>query len=447
MAEAEREGAKRAGRVFVEYFVEDAVVRLRQHENSLLYEVEEPELTDRVRNLLDRAMGEYVKKGTEPEKLVEKYVKKLSGEEAAAFRYYLFRELKGFSKLHVFMLDDQIEDFTITMPGPVRLIHRLAPHYEWIESNIAIESDEELDRLVKLVVERSGGSITPANPVVEILTPTFDRVAGVLRGEVSLHSSITVRKFPRKPYSLARLLRLGTLNSEVAAFLWLAVELKCNLIIAGLTGSGKTTLLNSLLLQLPKNYKIITIEEHPEINLKDHPGWLPLYARTPTAPASKQTAIPLTQLLKTALRHRPTIVAVGEARAEEVQDMVTAAAVGHGTATTIHTDSLEHMIRRLTSHPMNLRADQLALIDYVILITRRPDGRRQVTEIYENRAGKWEPIYDSKSGKFKLPEKLGEKLALTHRGLNPLEILALEIRRRAEQLRAQARAEEVVTAA
>jgi len=444
MAEAQ---GRKPGRVYAEYFIGDAVVRLRQSEDSLVYEVEEPELNERVRRLLDKAMEEYVKKGTDPEKLAEKYSRKLGEDEATALRYYLLRELKGFSKLHVFMHDENIEDFTVTMPGPVRLIHRLAPHYEWIESNIMIESDEELDRLVKLVIERAGGSITPANPVVEILTPTFDRVAGVLRGEVSLHSSITVRKFPRRPYSLARLIRLGTLSSETAAILWLAVELKCNLIIAGLTGSGKTTLLNSLLLQLPKNYKIVTIEEHPEINLKDHPGWLPLYARTPTAPATKQTAIPLTQLLKAALRHRPTIVAVGEARAEEVQDMVTAAAVGHGTATTLHTDSLEHMLRRLTSYPMNLRADQLALIDYAVFIARRPDGRRQVTEIYENRGGKWEAIYDSRKEKLKLPEKLAEKLALTYRGLDPMEILTLEIRRRAEKLRTLARAEEVVAAA
>ena len=444
---AEDKGGEKPGKIFAEYFIGDAVIRLRQHKNSLLYEVEEPELNDRVKKMLDRAMEEYVKKGTDPEKLAEKYSRRLGGNDAVAFRYYLFRELKGYSKLHVFMLDENIEDFTITQPGPVRLIHRLAPHYEWIESNVVIESDEELDRLVKLVVERSGGSITPANPVVEILTPTYDRVAGVLRGEVSLHSSITVRKFPRKPYRLARLIRLGTLSSEVAAALWLAIELKSNIIIAGLTGSGKTTLLNSLLLQLPENYKIVTIEEHPEINLRGHPGWLPLYARLPTAPGAKQTAIPLTQLLKAALRHRPTIIAVGEARAEEVQDMVTAAAVGHGTATTLHTDSLEHMVRRLTSHPMNLRADQLALIDYAVFITRRPDGRRQITEIYENREGKWNLIYDSVSGKFKLPEKLAEKLAFTHKGLDPMEVLALEIRRRADMLRAQARTEEVVAAA
>lgn len=435
------------GKIFTEYFIGDAVVRLRQHENSLLYEVDEPRLNDRVKKLLDRAMEEYVRSGTEPEKLAEKYSKKLRENEAIALRYYLLRELRGYSKLHVFMLDESIEDFTVTQPGPVRLIHRLAPHYEWIESNVVIETDEELDRLVRLVIERSGGSITPANPVVEILTPTYDRVAGVLRGEVSLHSSITVRKFPRRPYSLARLIRLGTLSSEVAAALWLAVELKANVIIAGLTGSGKTTLLNSLLLQLPKNYKIVTIEEHPEINLRDHPGWLPLYARLPTAPGAKETAIPLTQLLKAALRHRPTIIAVGEARAEEVQDMITAASVGHGTATTLHTDSLDHMIKRLTSHPMNLRADQLALIDYAIFIVRRPDGRRQITEIYENRGGKWKRIYDGMSGKFELPGKLAEKLAFTYKGLDPGEVLTLEIRRRADVLRAQARAEEVVAAA
>ncbi len=435
-----------AGRVLAEYMVGDAVVRLRLGKNGLIYEAEEPEIDERVKKALDEAFKQYVKKGTDVEKLVEKFSKKLSEEEKLAFRYYMLRELKGFSKLHVFMLDEHIEDFTITMPGPVRLIHRLAPHYEWIESNVVIESEEELDRLVKLVVERSGGSITPANPVVEILTPSFDRVAGVLRGEVSLHSSLTVRKFPRRPYTLARLMRMGTLTSEVAAFLWLAAELKSNIIIAGLTGSGKTSLLNAILLQLPKNYKVITIEEHPEINLREHPGWMPLYARLPTAPGAKETAIPLTQLVKTALRHRPTVIAVGEARAEEIQDMVTAAAVGHGTATTLHTDSLDHLVKRLMSHPMNLRTDQLALIDYIVFISRRPDGRRQITDIYENRGGKWGKIYDMASGKFTPPIKLAEKLALIHKGLRTTEILELEIRRRAEQLRAQARAEVVAIA-
>jgi len=433
------------GRVVVEYMVGDAVIRLRQIKDGLLYEVEEPEPDERVKKALDEAFKEYVKKGVDVEKLIEKFSKKLSDEEGYAFRYYLTRELKGFSKLHVFMLDENIEDFTITMPGPVRLIHRLAPHYEWINSNVVIESDEELDRLVRLVIERSGGSITPANPVVEILTPNFDRVAGVLRGEVSLHSSLTVRKFPRKPYTLPRLIRMGTLSSEIAAFLWLAAELKSNLIIAGLTGSGKTSLLNAILLQLPKNFKIVTIEEHPEINLRDHPGWMPLYARLPTTPGSKETEIPLTQLVKAALRHRPTVLAVGEARAEEIQDMVTAAAIGHGTATTLHTDNLDHMVGRLMSHPMNLRADQLALIDYVVFIARRPDGRRQITAIYENRGGKWEGIYEP-GKELKTPIKILRKLALIHKGLEVEEVFEFELRRRAEILRSQARAEVVAVA-
>jgi len=434
-----------AGKVFTEYMVGDAVVRLRQTKNGLLYEVEEPEPDERVKKILDEAFREYVRKGVEVEKLIDKFSRKLSEEERYAFRYHLIRELRGFSRLHVFMLDENIEDFTITMPGPVRLIHRLAPHYEWINSNVVIESDEELDRLVRLVIERSGGSITPANPVVEILTPNFDRVAGVLRGEVSLHSSLTVRKFPRKPYTLPRLIRMGTLSSEIAAFLWLAAELKSNLIIAGLTGSGKTSLLNAILLQLPKNFKIVTIEEHPEINLRNHPGWMPLYARLPTTPGSKETEIPLTQLVKAALRHRPTVLAVGEARAEEIQDMVTAAAIGHGTATTLHTDNLDHMVGRLMSHPMNLRADQLALIDYVVFIARRPDGRRQITAIYENRGGKWEGIYEP-GKELKTPIKILRKLSLIHKGLEAEDVFEFELRKRAEVLRSQARAEVVAIA-
>ena len=148
---------EKEGRVFAEYFIGDAVVRLRQHDNGLLYEVEEPELNDRVKKLLDRAMEEYVRRGTEPEKLAEKYSKKLRESEAVALRYYLLRELRGYSKLHVFMLDENIEDFTITQPGPVRLIHRLAPHYEWIESNVVIETDEELESSLGSLSRGLGG--------------------------------------------------------------------------------------------------------------------------------------------------------------------------------------------------------------------------------------------------------------------------------------------------
>ena len=144
MSGLEKTGEGGEGRVVVEYMVGDAVIRLRQIKDGLLYEVEEPELDERVKKMLDEAFKEYVKKGVDVEKLIEKFSKKLSDEEGHAFRYYLIRELKGFSKLHVFMLDENIEDFTITMPGPVRLIHRLAPHYEWINSNVVIESDEEL---------------------------------------------------------------------------------------------------------------------------------------------------------------------------------------------------------------------------------------------------------------------------------------------------------------
>jgi len=138
-------------------------------------------------------------------------------------------------------------------------------------------------------------------------------------------------------------------------------------------------------------------------------------------------------------------LAVGEARAEEIQDMVTAAAIGHGTATTLHTDSLDHMVGRLMSHPMNLRADQLALIDYVVFIARRPDGRRQITAIYENRGGKWEGIYEP-GKELKTPIKILRKLSLIHKGLEVEEVFEFELRRRAEVLRSQARAEVIAVA-
>jgi type IV secretory pathway ATPase VirB11/archaellum biosynthesis ATPase len=151
------------------------------------------------------------------------------------------------------------------------------------------------------------------------------------------------------------------------------MEEKKFVLIAGPTGSGKTTLLSALLQLLPIGWKILTLEDyHPEINLSWHKNW----HRFVTRRTLGETAYSLADILRLSLRHRPDYTVVGEVRGTEAQVMFSAAATGHGMASTIHADSLEDVYQRLTSVSMGVPKDDLSFLDVVVLIRSTPRGRR-----------------------------------------------------------------------
>ena len=308
-------------------------------------------------------------------------MKRLSAEEVKGAAHFLAREILGYSVLDPLIRDPEIED--ISCEGPSRFIkvwHRRFNSRGWLETNVCL-TQERLDAIVTRLVHRSGRSISTVSPIVDSVLPEGFRLAATWGREVtSLGSSFSIRKQRVEPYTLCELIKGGTVDSKVAAYLWMLLELKGFVVIAGVTASGKTTLLNSLAAVLNPSWKIISIEDTREIALP-HSGWKPLHTRNiPAAGAS----INLFDLVKLSLRERPDFVILGEARGQEVQALFQSAAAGSGCVTTFHAPNVESLVARLTEPPLSVSRALLSLIDAIVFIVKSADGgRRFVSEVVE----------------------------------------------------------------
>ena len=164
------------------------------------------------------------------------------------------------------------------------------------------------------------------------------------------------------------LIKFGTINLSVAAYLWMLVEAKMSLIIIGSTGSGKTTILNAITGLVNPDYKIFSVEDVSEINI-NHENWFTLVSRTGFGLAG-EGEIGLYDLIKAGVRHRPDYIVVGEIRGSEAYVMFQAMATGHGGLCTMHADSLESAVKRLQQKPMDIPPAYISLMNCAIVIKR-----------------------------------------------------------------------------
>ncbi|MEM2096090.1 MAG: type II/IV secretion system ATPase subunit [Candidatus Caldarchaeum sp.] len=384
--------------VLEEYMVDNLInVKVLSLNGRHKYIVEEPSLTEEEKIILQKVEQAYVIKGEDPFKILERF--RIPEDRLESVKYYVFKNLKGGWKLEPLLRDEGLEDITATKPGPVYVIHRRHPDLGWIETNIEL-SDKELDKQALLLAERNGAELNIARPAAEIMTSDGDRIALTYAGELTPGTStITIRKFPRHPYTIIDLIRKGTLNTITAAYLWTFLENKKFVVIAGPTGSGKTTLLAALLQLLPSNAKILTLEDyHPEINLTWHKNW----HRFVTRRTLGETAYSLAEILRLSLRHRPDYTVVGEVRGQEARVMFSAAATGHGMASTLHAESIEDVYQRFSGASMGVMRDELVFLNVVALIKGTPKGRRVVGVWEVEKPGKEHLIswYDEESGRF-----------------------------------------------
>jgi flagellar protein FlaI len=165
-------------------------------------------------------------------------------------------------------------------------------------------------------------------------------------------------------------MNIGTLNGRIAAYFWLLLEYKMSFMVLGGTGAGKTSLLNALLSLMSQNDKIVTVEEVTELN-PPLPNWTQLVSRQSFAfGTSMTTPINLFDLVRLSLRYRPEYIIVGEIRGEEAYVLFQALATGHGGLCTMHSDSLDHIVKRLTSPPMNVSSIYIPLMNCALHIER-----------------------------------------------------------------------------
>ncbi len=299
---------------------------------------------------------------------------------------YLVRKYRsGYGKIYPLIVDPHIEEISYSGSSDhVAVIHKLIPS-RWVITDIRL-TPEEANGLVVELSRKAGKSISIASPYVEGLTEEGHRVSLSFMNEITrFGSSFVIRKYPQKPFTMADLLASNTIEPLAAAYLWMIEEAQGFILVSGAMGAGKTTVLQSLLSLLPPYSKVVTIEDTPELVVVG-PLWDSLVVR-PKLPGQEVQEVTLEDLLKFALRRRADYVIVGEVRGREGRLLAQAAASGYGAMTTIHGDSPQGVIMRLSMEPIRLPPIFISTIKSIVQVRRIPGtgGRavRKVTEIAE----------------------------------------------------------------
>ena len=279
--------------------------------------------------------------------------------------YYLERDVAGFGKIDPLMFDPNIEDISSNgVNKPIFLWHR---KYENLKTNLSFRDEEELDNFVMRLVHKAGKHVSIAFPTVDATLPGKHRLAIYYKKEITpLGTSFIIRKFREDPLTVVDLVNNETFSTDVAAYLWLLVENKLSSMIIGATGAGKTTSLNAIAGLIHPQHKIITVEEVAEINLIRE-NWVSTVSRAGFG-IENAGRIELYDLIKSAVRHRPDWIIVGEIRGEEAYVLFQALATGHGGLCTMHAEDPETAIKRLTQPPMNIPETIIPLMHCVISV-------------------------------------------------------------------------------
>ncbi len=251
----------------------------------------------------------------------------------------------AFRKLDI--LQNLIEDETITeimINGNQNIF--IERNGKIILSDKRFISKKKLEDVIQQIVAETNRIVNEAVPIVDTRLSDGSRVNVVLYPIALNGPIVTIRKFPKESITLEKLRQWGALNQEIISFLQILIQSKYNIFISGGTGTGKTTFLNALSQHIPKDERVITIEDNAELQIKELPNLVSLEARMANVEGAGEISI--RDLIKTALRMRPDRIIVGEVRGEEVIDMLQAMNTGHdGSLSTGHANSSKDMITRL----------------------------------------------------------------------------------------------------
>ncbi|MEM0314061.1 MAG: type II/IV secretion system ATPase subunit [Candidatus Bathyarchaeia archaeon] len=368
---------------------------------KILYEVIEPTLQkdelERLKEIKALLMEEVdiSLKDIESKEKAEKYLRKKTLEILKKYRvkipqesidkllYYVSRDFVGYGKIDPLMKDHYIEDISADGVNiPIYVWHRV---YESLPTNIVFESEEELNSFIIRLAYMAGKNISIASPILDASLPDGSRVQLTYGNEVTRRgSTFTIRRFRLDPLTISDLIAFNTLSSEMAAYLWYIIENRASVLVAGGIACGKTTVLNCLSMFIKPEMKIVSVEDTPELNLP-HENWIPSVVRLSFGrEESGAGSITLFDLLKAAVRQRPDYIIVGEVRGEEAYTLFQAMATGHLGMCTMHAESVEAVISRLESEPMNIPRPLIAMTNVIMIMARtevagRPARRATTT--------------------------------------------------------------------
>ena len=310
----------------------------------------------------------------------------ISAAHKVIYRKQIFNDIKRLDILQELLEDDSITEIMIN--GYDNIFYEKAGKIEkW---NRQFESADRLRDIVQRIAGASNKIINEAVPIADTRLSDGSRVNIVMNPVAINGPIITIRKFYDIPLSIDKMMEIGSISREAAEFLEKLVRAKYNIFISGGTGSGKTTFLNALSNYIPKDERVITIEDSAELKLMGISNLVRLEARN--ANVEGNNAVTIRDLIKSALRMRPDRIIVGEVRGAEAIDMIQAMNTGHdGSLSTGHANGPEDMIKRLETMvlmgmdmPLDaIRGQISSAIDIVVQLGRLRDKSRRVISISE----------------------------------------------------------------
>ncbi|MFH0949335.1 MAG: type II/IV secretion system ATPase subunit [Candidatus Aenigmatarchaeota archaeon] len=366
--------------------------------NEVVYNVIEPTIDTKLKNLLEE-IKLYIQEKIDIDfahiKNVEasEYLNKIFDKTLNLFKvkpdlrdtlkYYIMRDFIGLESIEPFLKDKFIEDISCDgVAIPIYVYHR-NPKFGSIRTNVSFSSTEELDSFVNKLAERCGKTISIAKPLLDGTLPDGSRIQATLGSDIARQgSNFTIRMFTEEPLTPTDIIKFGTCDIKMMAYLWFLIEHGKSVLISGGTATGKTSLLNVLSLFIKPQMKIISIEDTAELRLP-HPHWVPEIAR---ASISENGAVDMFELLRESLRQRPDYIVVGEVRGREAYVLFQQMAVGHPGLSTIHAENFQKLIDRLTTPPISLSANLIENLDVILFLKRVKRGNkymRRVFSIYE----------------------------------------------------------------
>lgn len=310
----------------------------------------------------------------------------LSLAEKTALGKDLFNAFRKLDLLQEFLEDDEITEIMIN--GTEYIFYEKDGRL--YQSDRRFVSREKLEDVIQQIVSGANRLVNEASPIVDARLADGSRVNVVLAPVALNGPVVTIRKFSKEAASMEQLMAWGSISREIAGFLDVLVKSGYNIFISGGTGSGKTTFLNALSQYIPRDERIVTIEDSSELKIQGIPNLVSLEARN--ANIEGTGAVTIRDLIKAALRMRPTRIIVGEVRSAEAIDMLQAMNTGHdGSLSTGHANSPKDMLSRLETMvlmgmelPLPAIQRQIAsALDLIVHLGRLRDKSRKVLEVTE----------------------------------------------------------------
>ncbi|RMD45286.1 secretion system protein E [Candidatus Pacearchaeota archaeon] len=454
-------------KINLRYMVIEPFVSIHIHwepkSGELIYEVEEPLMDEEdVKNLesIENSMREIVSINMLQEKrtieslldYVEKTAKliiselglEIEEEKFPKIIYYLYRDFIGLNEIEPMMQDCFIEDIECNGVGePIYIVHRI---FRNLKTNVKFTSIESLSSFVEKMAQKAGRYISYASPILDGSLPDGSRVNATYTKDItSKGPTFTIRKFTKTPWTPTQLLGFRELSPEMLAYFWILLEYQSNIMIIGGTASGKTTLLNAIAFFIPPEKRVVSIEDTRELNLPRE-NWLPSVVRTGLT-STGVGEVDMFSLLRGSFRQNPDYVIVGEVRGKEASVLFQGMASGHASISTMHADSVEAVIRRLETPPINLSPmlvnslDAVAIMAHAIVKGHETRRLREISEVVQilpdgtattNTPFIWDPATDT--FRFQAKSAVFTKISRKY-GIN-LRSLEDEFQKRAKYLRA-----------